>query len=172
MDEDVSSVITTVLIQLLDINDQIPFISSSDVSNVTISSKSNLGSVLSCFNPHDADADSIFQFYIIRGDQFVFIDRFKGCLFLLQLPTKDLTPITVEVSDGQNQIQFDLYLILQSKLGLFIGQLTDLINSIFGVSSGHEGQETSHFYNPKIRHYLIVDSKFFKYQNQKALVVK
>ena len=115
LDEDVSSVITTVLIQLLDINDQIPFISTSDVSNVTISSKSNLGSVLSCFNPHDADADSIFQFYIIRGDQFVFIDRFKGCLFLLELPTKDLTPITVEVSDGQNQIQFDLYLILQSK---------------------------------------------------------
>ena len=100
------------------------------MSNVTISSKSDLGSVLSCFNPHDADADSIFQFYIIRGDQFVFIDRFKGCLFLVELPTKDLTPITVEVSDGENQIQFDLYLILQSKLGLFIWQLTDLINPV------------------------------------------
>ena len=116
-----------------DENDQYPFVDS--ISNITIRSDQAAGTLLNCLNVNDADKISNLEYKIKNGFEFISIDRFKGCMFLIEMPSTDETEITVTISDGLNQIEKAFYLLCESnrliKSGISVIQVQNMTNEPF-----------------------------------------
>ena len=90
----------TVDVFVLDSNDQKPFM--YDVTNLTISSDLELGTIIKCFTPSDTDALTYFEFTLSAGNAWFAVDRFNGCLFLIDNIADD-KQVELNVSDGKNK---------------------------------------------------------------------
>ena len=94
-----SSTMATVDVFILDSNDQTPFL--YDVTDLTVSSQLPIGSIVKCFSPSDTDAVAQLEFTLTKGNEWLSIDRFNGCLFLINTMSTD-KQAELTVTDGIN----------------------------------------------------------------------
>ena len=82
----------------MDNNDQLPLL--QEINDFEVDEQTQIGTIVHCFQPKDADLKSFFVFSVIKGTEFAAIERFKGCLTLQKVPEYG-EEICVRISDGR-----------------------------------------------------------------------